>query len=32
VDTAASDVTAGVRAIVGRLSAQARRAKPPAGE
>ena len=32
VDTAASDVTAGVRAIVSRLSTQARRARPSAGE
>ena len=32
VDTAASDVTAGVRAIVGCLSAQASRARPSAWE
>ena len=32
VDTAASDVTAGVRAIVSRLSTQARRARPSPGE
>jgi predicted kinase len=32
VDTAASDVTAGVRAIVGRLPPQASRAKPRVGD